>query len=75
MNDLVNGLSLMLIGMGTVFSFLTLLVFFILVTSKIINCFWPESEPVVKRSKTSSDDEELVAVITSAVHQYRNKQR
>ncbi len=71
MNELISGLSLMLVGMTTVFCFLTLLVICINISSKVINRFWPEALPTTQRN-TSTDDE-VVAAITSAVHQYRNK--
>lgn len=75
MNELISGLSLMLVGMTTVFCFLTLLVICINISSKVINRFWPETlistESATQRN-TSTDDE-VVAAITSAVHQYRNK--
>lgn len=71
MNELTSGLSLMLVGMTTVFCFLTLLVICINISSKVINRFWPEALPTTQRN-TSTDDE-VVAAITSAVHQYRKK--
>ena len=72
MNELMSGLSLMLVGMSTVFCFLTLLVICINISSKVINRFWPEELTSTEASaKTTNDD--VVAAITAAVHQYRNK--
>ena len=72
MNELMSGLSLMLVGMSTVFCFLTLLVICINISSKVINRFWPEELASTEASaKTTNDD--VVAAITAAVHQYRNK--
>jgi len=73
MNELLSGLSLMLVGMATVFCFLTLLVLCINISSKVINRFWPEELPTTQRSAAS--DDEVIAAITSAVHQYRNKHK
>ncbi|PWK49851.1 OadG family protein [Pleionea mediterranea] len=73
MNELINGLSLMLVGMVTVFCFLTLLVFCISISSKVINRFWPEALPSTPQSSPENDD--IIAAITSAVHQYRNKHK
>lgn len=71
MNELISGLSLMLVGMSTVFCFLTLLVICINIASKIINRFWPEEITSTQHSTTANDD--VIAAITAAVHQYRNK--
>ncbi len=81
MSDMAQGLSLMIVGMGTVFIFLSLLVFCITVSSKFLNRFWPESPSThadsitTDSSQVEANDEALVAVITSAVHQYRKKHR
>lgn len=74
MNELSDGLMLMLIGMGTVFCFLTLLVICISLSSRILNRLWPEEVPAPTQVPAKQDDT-LVAVITSAVHQYRKKHR
>ncbi|ACV26663.1 OadG family protein [Kangiella koreensis] len=80
MNELISGLSLMLVGMTTVFCFLTLLVICIHISSKVINRFWPEALPSTTGStgpstqRNTSTDDEIVAAITSAVHQYRNRE-
>lgn len=81
MSDMAQGLSLMIVGMGTVFIFLSLLVFCITFSSKILNRFWPESQPahtdssLTDSTQAEKTDDALVAAITSAVHQYRNKRR
>ncbi len=81
MSDMAQGLSLMIVGMGTVFIFLSLLVFCITFSSKLLNRFWPESQPThsdptfTDPTLVENTDEALVSVITSAVHQYRNKHR
>jgi len=72
----------MLIGMGIVFLFLMLLVWVINVSSRIISRFDPEPLPLHDQSALSdsaaSEDEaveptELAAVISAAVHRYRNQ--
>ena len=73
MNELMNGLSLMLVGMATVFCFLTLLVISINLSSKVINRFWPEALASAEPNSTSDTNDDVVAAITAAVHQYRNK--
>jgi len=74
MNELTDGLMLMLIGMGTVFCFLTLLVFCVTFASKLINRFWPELLPHEERNDDTVSPA-VLAVITSAIHQYRKKRQ
>ncbi|MBN0986977.1 MULTISPECIES: OadG family protein [Amphritea] len=75
-NLMSEGLSLMVFGMGFVFVFLTLLVFATGIMSKLIAKVAPEapvpakSAPVVAVAAPAGDDE-LVAVMTAAVHQFR----
>lgn len=79
MESLISqGLSLMVFGMGFVFVFLTLLVGVTTLMSKLVMKFEPEAVPVQKKRKTATpkvaqaENDELVAVITAAVHQYRS---
>ncbi len=76
-----EGLTLMAFGMGFVFVFLTLLVFATGIMSRLVSRYLPE--PVAKAPKaraqpaaagtTTANNDELVAVITAAVHKYRSK--
>lgn len=75
-----EGLTLMAFGMGFVFVFLTLLVFATGVMSRLATRYLPE--PVAKAAKprpqpatggAANNNDELVAVITAAVHKYRSK--
>jgi oxaloacetate decarboxylase gamma subunit len=66
-NELIDeGLTLMLAGMGTVFVFLTVLVFMMTLMSRLIMRFQSPSD-----AAGPSDDE--VAAITAAVTQHRRK--
>lgn len=76
MNSLVSeGLNLMVYGMGFVFVFLTLLVIVTTFMSKLVNKFLPEPivEPKAKTSapQSTGNNDELLAVLTAAVHKYR----
>ena len=76
MNSLISeGLNLMVYGMGFVFVFLTLLVIVTALMSKLVNKFLPEPivEPKAKASapQTAGNSDELLAVLTAAVHKYR----
>ena len=68
MSDLVfAGLELMLIGMGTVFTFLTLLVFFSTMMSRLVDQIAPPEDPL------DLDRDKLVAVISAAVTSHRKR--
>ena len=64
-NLLYEGLMLMLVGMGTVFVFLTLLVMAMSLMARILK----SSAPIME---TGASDEE-VAAITAAITMHRNK--
>ncbi len=75
-----EGLTLMAFGMGFVFVFLTLLVFATGIMSRLVGRYLPEpvakapqARPQPAAAGTSANNDELVAVITAAVHKYRSK--
>jgi len=71
MSELMQqGLQLMALGMGVVFLFLTLLIAVITLVSKIIQRF--ETAPVDISHASTSQDNDLIEVITEAVKQYRS---
>ena len=74
MNELLaQGLDVMCIGMGTVFTFLCILILSMLLMSKAvakINTIWPEPVPQVagpKAKKSSSNDEEIAVAVLAAM--------
>jgi len=75
-NLLDRGLELALLGMGTVFVFLTLLVMATMIMSRIILAFDialvdQELEQLGSGQPSLDQDRRLVAVISAAVQQYR----
>jgi len=74
---LTEGLALMGLGMGFVFVFLTILVITVTLMSIVIRRFQPVavSSPTQNAPKARSapvgQDDEVMAVISSAVHRYR----
>ena len=68
-NLIFEGVQLMLTGMGMVFVFLSILVFFTGLMQKV---FTEKSliAPVPADNKSYSDDEEIAA-ISAAIHQFR----
>jgi oxaloacetate decarboxylase gamma subunit len=84
MNDLFSqAIDLLILGMGFVFVFLTLLVFVTSTMSKIAMRLEPEVPAVPNVSKSNTvptqrnhvDDPKLIAVITAAVNQYRARHK
>lgn len=69
-NLIFDGLQLMLVGMGMVFVFLTVLVFFTSMMAKIFREPIAESPPVRREGQVSEDE---AAAITAAIHSYRSK--
>ena len=74
MNELlIEGLSAMLIGMGTVLSFLCLMIISMFIMSKVVrklNEIFPEPVAVSAGSKAkskTSDDSEIAAAIVAAL--------
>ncbi len=71
MDELINqGLQLMALGMGTVFLFLSLLIFVITLVSRVIQKYELKTEQPAGAPSSSHDD--LVDVISAAVQQYRS---
>lgn len=74
-----EGLALMALGMGFVFVFLTVLVIVTTLMSKVIGRFFPEPAAPLpatgRQSPAGRQDEDLMAVITAAVHRYRRRHR
>lgn len=79
MSDLLfQGVELMIFGMGSVFVFLTLLVFSTMLMSKLIIRFAPEPEPesispIANSSTTASPH--LLAVLSQAVKEHKERQK
>ncbi|MCV6588132.1 MAG: OadG family protein [Marinobacterium sp.] len=75
-----EGLSLMIFGMGFVFVFLTLLVYTTRGMSNLVAKYAPDAAPAAAKPKPAAkpaaaaagNNDELVAVITAAVHKFRS---
>ena len=78
MNNLENGLALLLIGMGTVLAFLAVLIFAMGIMSKIVgwlNKIFPEAVEEVKSTakKVASNVDEAIAVAIAAIMAQRRQ--
>ncbi len=75
---IMQGLDLMLLGMGMVFFILTLLIFILKGTSALIAKYAPHVEPpkmVAPKAiatATPVSDPDLLAAISIAIHRYRS---
>lgn len=79
-NIITEGLNLMLMGMGTVFVFLTLLVFVTSFMSSLIQKYFPETSAEVLPTAATSlssgkNNPALLAVISAAIHAHRSNNR
>jgi oxaloacetate decarboxylase gamma subunit len=80
-NEIISqGVNLMLLGMGVVFVFLTLLVFATTFMSAIITRYFPEPLPSPVKTTpvspaTAQTDPRLLAVIKAAIAEHRSKHR
>ena len=76
LTPLINeSIELLFIGMGSVFTILTLLIFLITFASKLLSGF-ADPEPVSRRpaaAKSPGDDQELIAVISAAINSYKKR--
>lgn len=71
---LASGLQLMLVGMGTVFVFLTLLVFATAAMSRLILRYFPEPlEPVPAPTSGAAQQAQDVAAISAALVMHRRR--
>ncbi|WP_221799335.1 OadG family protein [Oceanobacter mangrovi] len=75
-----QGLELMVFGMGTVFVFLTMLVFVTGYMSKLVSKYAPEEAPVPAPSRKPAApqqgvDPQLLKVLAAAVKEHRARQK
>ena len=75
---LIEGSKLLVLGMGIVFTFLVMLVGAMKVMSAVALRLSPEeptsNAPVSPNASSNSEDQNLVAVISAAITQFRNRQ-
>ncbi len=73
-----SGVEIMLIGMAIVFAFLALLVVMVNIMTTVVQRFFPEqtiNSITPSSASASHTDADVIAAITAAVHQYRNKNK
>ena len=70
-NIILESVKFMVLGMGVVFLFLTIMIIVVNVQAKLIAKFFPEEAPVVPSTTAKSDEAEHVAAIIAAVTEFR----
>lgn len=76
MNEMLSaGIELMITGMGIVFAFLAMLIVAVNLMSSVIQRYFPVQQVAkpVSPDFTTTTDSSIIAAITAAVTQYRNK--
>ena len=71
-NYIFEGLKIMLLGMGTVFSFLVIMIVMMNIMSKIVHRFFPEPNDVENNTSPAIESNaKKVAAITAAIMHHR----
>ena len=73
-NLVLEGFKFMLLGMGTVFVFLIIMIIMMNVMSTLIHKFFPEPAPSVGGEETKSNnknDNKVIAAISAAIAHHR----
>ncbi|MBA1437844.1 MAG: OadG family protein [Epsilonproteobacteria bacterium] len=70
-NLVIEGLKFMILGMGTVFVFLIIMIACMNIMSKIIHRFFPEPQPGAPAQSSQQDNKKIVAAITAAIKYHR----
>lgn len=75
-NLVVEGFKFLVIGMGTVFVFLAIMIFLMGIMSNLVHKFFPEVQPKPVSSaqntqNTQNNQQKVVAAITAAIKHHR----
>jgi oxaloacetate decarboxylase gamma subunit len=72
-NLVIEGVKFMFLGMGTVFTFLIIMILFMNLMSYVIHKFFPEPQPSAdtQQAGAQKDNKKIVAAITAAIAHHR----
>ena len=71
-NLVVEGIKFMVLGMGSVFLFLIIMIISMNIMSAIIHKFFPEPKPIIPGMEDQAqDNKKIVAAITAAITHHR----
>jgi len=69
-NLVFEGFKFMVLGMGTVFAFLIIMIIAMNILSFVVHKFFPEPAPVIPGSTKKSDSKAKIAAISAAVQHH-----
>jgi oxaloacetate decarboxylase gamma subunit len=73
-NLVVEGIKFMVLGMGSVFLFLIVMIFSMNIMSILIHKFFPEPKPAILDMENKvQDNRKVVAAITAAIAHHRQR--
>jgi len=74
-----SSVDLMMVGMGTVFAFLTLMIFMTNLMSRLVMKYTPDvpdipapTASIPNVQNTAANDKQLISIIAAAIKQHRN---
>jgi len=71
-NLVVEGIKFMVLGMGSVFLFLIIMIVSMNIMSTVIHKFFPEPKPVIPGMENQTkDNKKTIAAITAAITHHR----
>jgi len=73
-NLVMEGVKFMFLGMGTVFTFLVIMILVMNLMSYIVHRFFPEPQPSVgtpQQANAPKDNKKVIAAITAAIKHHR----
>jgi oxaloacetate decarboxylase gamma subunit len=71
-NLVVEGLKFMLLGMGSVFLFLIIMIVSMNIMSAVIHKFFPEPKAIIPGTENlAKDNKKIIAAITAAIAHHR----
>ncbi len=72
-NLVIEGFKFMVLGMGTVITFLVILIGAMIAQAKIIEKYFPEVQPrLVTKTTESKSNKNKIAAITAAIMHHKN---
>ncbi len=70
-NLVIEGVKFMVLGMGTVFAFLIIMIACMNLMSSIIHKYFPEPQASAQAPVENKDNKKIVAAITAAIMHHR----
>ena len=74
-NLVFEGFKFMILGMGTVFLFLLVMILFMNIMTRVVNRYFPDVHPseIATKQSMPDDKKKIVAAISAAIMHHRNR--